>query len=139
MNDVVIGYGRDEIEPGIAPLVRAITSAGFTTFSSCEGHPHKDEGFNRFPCASFYADEAEARDVQVALVALRNSLKCSWMLRAGFVMPRGDDTWKLGWTLENGGIKECLDGEDFEVQSVEVGRTQDLPLLVEMFKTLSKS
>jgi hypothetical protein len=136
MNDIVVGYGKGEIEPGIAPLVAAMIGAGFTTFSSCEGHPHREDGFNRFPCASFYAGEAEAREVQVALVALRKSLRCSWVLRAGFVMPRGVNTWTLGWTLENGGINDCPDGEDFETQTVEVGRAHDLPLLIGMFGAL---
>lgn len=139
MNDIVVGYGKGEVEPGIAPLVTAMIAAGFTTYSSCEGHPHQDSGFRRFQSASFYASEDEARAVQVALVALRKSLKCSWMLRAGFVMPRGISTWTLGWALENGGINECPDGDDFETQSVEVGGAHDAPLLIEMFGSVRKA
>lgn len=139
MTNHIVGYGKGEIEPGIAPLVTAMIAAGFETFSSCEGHPDRDEEFNRFPCASFYASEADALGVQVALIALRGRLKCSWMLRAGFVMHRKTDAWTLGWTLENGGIKECPSGEDFGTQTVEVARAHDLPLLIQMFERLSAS
>lgn len=136
MTDPTVGYGKGEIEPGIAPLVGAMVAAGYTTFSSCEGHPHQDESFHRFQNAAFYAGEAEAREVQIALVALRTTLKCSWMLRGGFVMPRETTVWTLGWTLENGGAKDCPDDEDFEVFTVNTAREHDLPLLIEMFGAL---
>ena len=92
----VVGYGRGQIEPGIASLVRAVSDAGFETFSSCEGHANSDANFQRFPSVSFYADETQARAVQVALVRIRDQLRCFWGMSATFVLHRDTNDWVLG-------------------------------------------
>jgi len=132
-----IGYGRTEIEPGIAPLVQAVTNAGYRTFSSCEGHPNQDPDLHRFPAVSFYANEQEALRVKLALGRIDNALSCSWILHAAFVAHRDTNEWVLGWTLENCGIKIAADAdEEFEIKTVEVGRERDVPLLTAMFDSL---
>jgi hypothetical protein len=129
--DFAIGYGRGEIEPKIAPLVKAVQDAGFITFSSCERHTddHPRSGYTR---VAFYAHEDEARHVHNIFLNYRNRLACSWVLRAGFVLHRETNEWALGWTLENRGIIEEVDPEVFVVRTVEAG-WGDIPLLVQMF------
>ena len=84
MTDFSVGYRHGEIEPGIAPLVKAVREAGFETFSSCEGHADDTSGL-RLTSVGFYAHEDEARPVHAAFIRYRHRLKCSWALRAGFV------------------------------------------------------
>jgi hypothetical protein len=130
---LVIGYDRGEIEPAIAPLVQAAQDAGFATFSSCEGHADA-EGIHRYPCVGFYATEDEARAVHIALFDRRDRLACSWVLHGGFVHDRGAGEWRLGWTLECGGITEQIDdAAQFHTRTIEVARATDIPLLVQMF------
>jgi hypothetical protein len=131
-----IGYGPSEIEPEIAPLVRAAQAAGFVTFSSCEGHPEAEE-IPRYPCVGFYANEDEARAVHIALVDRRSDLACSWVLRGGFVHDKGIGEWRLGWTLECWGIiEEIDDAAQFRARTIEVARATDIPVLVQMFAKL---
>lgn len=139
MSAPTIGYGKGKIEPGIAPLVEAATAAGYVTFSSCEGHPNQDQDNPRFPSVSFYADEARARAVHAALRTIRDQLRCSWMLRASFVMHRVTNEWTLGWSLENAGLISGADTrEEFERLTVEIGREHDLPVLIRLFQELVK-
>jgi hypothetical protein len=133
-----VGYGKGEIEPGIAPLVQAANDAGYVTFSSCEGHHNQDPDFPRFPLVSFYADEQRARTVHLALRDIRDQLRCSWILRASFVLHRTTNQWALGWTLENAGIIPGADTPvEFERLTVQVGREHDVPLLIAMFHGLA--
>ena len=113
----VIGYGRGEVEPAIAPLVQAAQESGFVTFSSCEGHA--DAAEIRYPCVGFYANEDEARAVHIALVNRRDRLTCSWVLQGSFVLGRSAGEWRLGWTLECFGIKEQIDTAQFDACTIE--------------------
>jgi len=134
MTGFTTGYGRNEIEPKIAPLVLAVQGAGFITFSSCEGHV-EDEGHSlpRLPSVGFYAHEDAARPVHERLVSNRPRLNCSWFLCAGFVHHRERGEWVLGWTLKNGGVIEDGDDATFVKRTVEAVWNNDVPLLVEMF------
>jgi hypothetical protein len=135
--DFAIGYGRGEVEPHIAPLVRAIRATGFETFSSCEGHITEAGESRRFPSVGFFAHEDAARRVHEILVRSRDTLACCWSLRGGFVARRGTDEWTLGWTLENGGIIEPAGDPDwaqFAQQTLDATRQKDIPSLVEMFR-----
>ena len=136
MGDFQIGYGRDEIEPGIAVLVRAVLDAGFTTFASCEGHDDR-EGFT-YGSVAFFADENAARPVHAALIGMRERLGCSWVLRAGFVHRTEVGGWALGWTLENCGIKANVSTEQFALQTLEESREKDIPILVNLFASLKR-
>jgi hypothetical protein len=133
-----VGYGNGEIEHAIAPLVQAANDAGYVTFSSCEGHLNQAADFPRFPLVSFYADEERARTVHLALRDTCDQLRCSWILRASFVLHRTTNQWALGWTLENAGIILGADTPvEFERLTVQVGREHDVPLLIAMFHSLS--
>jgi len=134
--DLVIGYGKGEIEPQIVPLVRAIRAAGFNTFSSCEGHITHDGESIRLPSVSFYAHEEEARRVHEAFLPLRPCLLCSWILRAGFKLHRETKEWMLGWTLENCGIVNPGPGDDWIQQTLDASRQKDMPALAKMFGRL---
>ena len=136
MINFVIGYGNDEIEPRIAPLVDAVQAAGFVTFSSCEGHPEDETKLN-YTTVGFYAHEPEARRVHEALFRYRPRLTCSWILRAGFVRDRKNtNEWMLGWTLENCGIIEPSEDSDFLKRTMEAAWNTDIPMLIEMFAEL---
>lgn len=134
-----VGYGRQEVEPGIAPLVEAVRAAGFDTFSSCEGHLARESPDDPYRLGSvgFYADEQRAKKVHVGLIRLRPRLACSWILQAGFVHPRGATDWRLGWTLENWGNTADGPTESFVARTIETGRKQDMPLLIELFGALN--
>jgi hypothetical protein len=131
-----IGYGREEIEPKIAPLVDAVRQAGFVTFSSCEGHI-EDHGLQipRLGSVGFYANEARARSVHRHWLNCRNQLLCSWVLRGGFVVDRQTGQFVLGWTIENGGLKEG-GSKSFVKDSVEAAWNTDIPLLADMFSSM---
>jgi len=132
------GYGRGEIEPRIAPLVEAIQRAGFVTFSSCEGHTgDEDAPTPRLGSVGFYASESKARLVHRHWLHYRGKLRCSWMLHAGFVARRGADDWALGWTLENGGLKEGASAP-FVKSTVEAAWNVDIPILIDMFDELAR-
>jgi hypothetical protein len=134
----VIGYGRGEIEPAIAPLVQAAQDASFVTFSSCEGHPEV-ESIPRYPCVGFYANEDEARAVHIALVDCRSRLTCSWVFRGGFVYDPAAEEWRLGWTLECWGTTERIDdAAQFRARTIEAARATDIPALVQMFAELAR-
>jgi hypothetical protein len=136
MTDFTIGYGKDEIEPKIAPLVKAAREAGFATFSSCEGHP-EDPNKPGYTSVAFYAHEDEARRVHEAFLGYRRRLSCSWVLRAGFVHRHDTDEWVLGWTLENCGFNEPMeDWDKFRQRTIEAAWHTDIPLLIEMFAEL---
>jgi hypothetical protein len=132
----VIGYGRGEVEPAIAPLVQAAQESGFVTFSSCEGHA--DAAEIRYPCVGFYANEDEARAVHIALVNRRDRLTCSWVLQGSFVLGRSAGEWRLGWTLECFGIKEQIDAAQFDACTIETARATDIPALAQMFAELTR-
>ncbi len=129
-----VGYGKGEIEPGIAPLVNAVQNVGFVTFSSCEGHEKTDDHeFPRFTSVAFYAHEDKAKRVHDFLLRYRERLTCWWELRAGFVAHRKTNEFVLGWTLENCGFKQQVDKSEFVKRTVQVGLCTDLPILIEMF------
>jgi len=134
MTNHSIGYAADEIEPKIAPHVKAGSDAGFVTFASCEGHIEGED--QRFASVAFYAHEAEARSVHECLLRYRERLACSWCLRGGFVIRRESSDLALGWTLESCGIIEQsaqLNETEFVARTVEAGWNTDIPLLVQMF------
>jgi hypothetical protein len=132
-----IGYGRGEIEPKIAPLVEAVRAARFVTFSSCEGHLEGGtNNLSRPTCVGFYASEAEAKSVHVALHGYRDRLRCSWVLGAGFVAHRESNEWVLGWTLENWGIIERGPDDTFGKRTLEAAWDHDIPLLIEMLSAI---
>lgn len=134
MSGYIIGYGRGEIEPGIAPLVDAVQKAGFVTFSSCEGHEETDDQkFLRFTKIAFYAHEDEAKHVHDFLLRYRERLTCSWCLHASFVAHRQTNEFVLGWALENLGFKQQVDKSEFVKRTVQAGLCTDLPILIEMF------
>ena len=133
---MMIGYGKGEIEPKIAPLVEAVRAAGFDTFSSCEGHlTDTSDGFPRHATVAFYASEVDAKAVHSALVNYRERLACSWVLCAVFVVHRDTRDWVLGWNIENCGIIEPGEDSDFDRRTLEAG-WQDIPSLIEMFHEL---
>jgi hypothetical protein len=144
MNDYIVGYEPGQIEPNIAPLVYAVQNAGFITFSSCEGHidvPFDDNSDPRFTSISFYAHEDEAKCVHGVFLRWRDRLSCSWCLTASFVMHRSLHEFVLGWTMENCGIIE--DGTaatlaEFVRLTVEAGRRDDIPLLIQMFEEIGR-
>jgi hypothetical protein len=136
MSGYVVGYARGEIEPQIAPLVDAVRRAGFVTFSSCEGHVTLDQEYPRFPSVAFYAHEDEAKDVHTIYLIYRDLLKCSWIFLGTFVC-RNPDAFVLGWTLENTGIIEQCDGEQFEARTLEASWNYDIPILIKMFDDLA--
>jgi hypothetical protein len=138
MTDLIIGYGKGEIEPKVAPLVKAVQAAGFVTFSSCEGHPGDETKLN-YTNVGFYASEAEARRVHQALFRYRPRLSCSWNFRAGFVCNRNTHEWMLGWTLENWGIIDPGDDSEFLKRTMEAAWNTDIPLLAEMFGEIQVS
>jgi hypothetical protein len=133
----VVGYGKGEVEPNIAPLVSAVQAAGYVTFSSCEGHLEGDgSGIPRRPTVCFYADEAAAKRVHLALHEYRSRFRCSWGLTANFVAHLQTDEWALGWAIENWGIIEDGPAETFEQRTLAAVRGQDLPMHIELFNTL---
>ena len=126
------------VEKGIRPLVEVVNQIGLETFSSCEGHIEDEiESFPRLPLVGFYASEAEALQVHKKFLLYRNQLSCSWVFRAGFVLRRVVNEWNLGWTLENTGI--IVNGEQgrFVEETVTASRNVDIPLLIDMFKSVS--
>jgi hypothetical protein len=132
----IIGYGKGEIEPKIAPLVDAVQKAALVTFSSCEGHiddPAETDTLARFTSVAFYAHEAQARHIHEFFLRYRGRLVCSWCLRGGFVLHRKTNQFVLGWTLENCGIIEQGEPTDFVADTVKGGWNTDIPLLVAMF------
>jgi hypothetical protein len=131
MSDLNIGYGRDSIEPGVAPLVAAIRQAGFVTYSSCEGH--KGRSPLSLGQVSFLAAEAEALAIHAEFRTVRHELRCSWIFHAGFFMPRGYHEFQLGWTFENGGIIDPPPGIDFVDASIDAFRVHDRQLLEQIF------
>jgi len=138
-----IGYGRGEIEPGIASLVDAVRQAGFDTFSSCEGHAEDADGSRsipRFTSVAFYAREEKARSVHEFYMRYRDGLMCSWCFRGGFVLHRRTSVIVLGWTLENCGfIGEAADFADHVTRTVTAGRDTDIPILIAMFADIASS
>jgi hypothetical protein len=135
MSSYIIGYGKGEIEPKIAPLVDAVRSADLVTFSSCEGHV-EDQSNPRFASIAFYAHEDEAKDVHSIFLNYRQRLKCSWIFHGSFVIRDGEG-FVLGWTLENCGIVEHVDPAQFVRLTVETGWNFDIAILVEMFTEFS--
>jgi hypothetical protein len=134
--DFMIGYGKGEIEPRIAPLVAAVRKAGFVTFSSCEGHPEDAADClrtTRTTCVSFYANEAAAKRVHESLLHYTGRLACSWGFTASFVLQWGTDVWVLGWTLENWGIIEATEPSEFSARTMNAAWGIDIPILIEMF------
>ncbi len=75
MIEFQVGYGKGLVEPGIAPLVRAVCDAGLRTFSSCEGHVDAQSPIPRYPSVAFYAGPDAALPVHEALIALRPDIK----------------------------------------------------------------
>lgn len=132
-----IGYGKGEIEPRIAPLVSAVQGAGYVTFSSCEGHLEDDgSGIPRRPTVCFYADEAAARVVHLAMLEYRSRFRCSWVLTATFVAHRQTNEWTLGWAIENWGIAEEGPADTFEERTLAAAREHDVPMLIALFNAL---
>lgn len=129
-----IGYGRGEIEPGIALLVEAVQGAGFVSFASCEGHLDDDgSGIPRRSSVCFYAAELAAKGVHLAMLEYRSRFRCSWVLTATFVAHRMTNQWTLGWNLENWGTIEEGPPDTFEERTLKAAWEHDIPVLIEMF------
>lgn len=137
----VVGYGRGEVEPRIAPLVEAVQQSGFDTFSSCEGHIDESDSENlpRFTSVAFYAYEEQARRVHEFYLHYRDRLACSWCLTASFVLHKSTSQFALGWTLENCGLIEQVPFDEFNRRTVEAGWHVDIPLLMTMFSEIQES
>lgn len=126
-------------EARLSRTVAAVQAAGYVTFSSCEGHlDDNGNGIPRRPTVCFYADEAAAKVVHMAMLERRSRFRCSWVLTANFVARRPTNEWTLGWAIENWGVGEEGPPDTFEERTLAASRTHDLPLLIELFDALPR-
>ncbi len=82
-----LGEGYDQIEKGIANLVRALIGLGITTTASCEGH----ENNNKNPYVLFNADETERKKLNSILEHYNGEKKVKWKICDRNVYPH---MWK---------------------------------------------
>jgi hypothetical protein len=58
--------------------------------------PDGVEAIRRLPVVNFYAGEADALRVHLAMLEYRQRIQCLWVLTATFVVRQLIDEWTLG-------------------------------------------